>query len=688
MKFIRELSQLSRNDVKVAGGKGAMLGELINNGMNVPDGFVLLANAFDKFVKLGGLKSKIDLLLKDIKRADVKDIKNRSNKIRKLFDRTSMPEEIGDEILKEFKKLRLKSVAVRSSALVEDALHASWSGQMESYLGVNESELLYKIKKCWGSIFSQKALNYRINKSLGLGKWSMAVVVQRLVNADISGVIFTTHPVTNDKDLMVVEAAEGMGENIVGGKVTPSRYLVNKKYNLVLEDNFEKKQGKNKKWLTYEQVIEVAKVAKKIEKIFVKPQDIEWLILADKLFILQSRPITTIGDNKKPISATYDYIKSQKWFMGIRAEESLFFYSAKQYGFNKYMLEIYAAKFADNILVNIKKNYPIRVFNLMQAKIFHTISDKKILERPQILGDYIKKGELIWLNIDKLSNELLQKVAEKKVREAIKLFKKITNKYAMVSAYNMVIFSLGMRMAENFTELKRVEYLRKQHDGWRNGMVFKEEKMGKSIYDFLSLMVSEKKGKIDPLDIMKYLTLTEVTLWLDGIKTNSEIINLIKKRKKYGYVYINLSGIKKEFVEKKVEVTKIRKYFRKMDGKMIVQEKNGRIQGQVAYKLKNKVCGKVVVVKDKSQFVNQKASWKNKILVTRQTTPHFIAFLKGVKAIITDEGGITCHAAILARELKVPTIVGTHVATRKFKNDDLVEMDMERGEINILKKVT
>lgn len=181
------------------------------------------------------------------------------------------------EILAEFKKLKTKYVAVRSSATAEDSLSASWAGQLESYLNVTEKNLIKSIEKCRASINSPRAKTYKSQKKLNKKKISVAVVVQKMIPSEFSGICFTAHPVTGDRNQMVIEAGRGLGEAIVGGKITPNTYTINKKNTGVRHP-----------------YIKLAKLCLKIEKLFKYPQDIEWAFAKSKIYILQSRPITTL----------------------------------------------------------------------------------------------------------------------------------------------------------------------------------------------------------------------------------------------------------------------------------------------------------------------------------------------------------------------------------------------------------
>ncbi|MBA7635710.1 Phosphoenolpyruvate synthase [subsurface metagenome] len=311
-KFIKPFRDLSKKDISIAGGKGASLGEMTQAGLSIPPGFVVLATAFDEFLKQTDLNIEIDSIIKKVNHKDINSVEGASVKIRDLINDKLMPENIKKEIQKEFNKLRARYVAVRSSATAEDSSIASWAGELESYLNVTKKDLLGLVKKCWSSLFTPRAIFYRFEKKLNNQKISVAVVIQKMVQSEVSGVCFTVHPITEDRNQMVIEAGYGLGEAIVGGKITPDTYVINKKLNSILDINISKqkmmitktskgtmeikvlasKQEKQK--LTNKQIVQLAKICKKIEEHYKSPQDIEWAIENNKIHITQSRPITTL----------------------------------------------------------------------------------------------------------------------------------------------------------------------------------------------------------------------------------------------------------------------------------------------------------------------------------------------------------------------------------------------------------
>lgn len=321
MEFIRDFSQLSSKDVALAGGKGASLGEMTRAGLPVPPGFAILTTAFDAFQATGSLGKTIDTILEAIPDPkDARAVKAASETIRELLIDTEIPPGITTAVRRAFARLGAESVAVRSSATAEDGATAAWAGQLESYLNTDETSLLMNVKKCWASLFSPRALAYRFHNSEGRrvegegrrqeagGHISIAVVVQKMVDARISGVAFSAHPLTGDTGRIVIEAAEGLGEDLVGGRITPDSYVFDKSSGRIIDrpplpaDNISSGAGAStatltaggiKQVLADSDVSNLARLVGRIEDHYGFPVDVEWAA-DDEFYVVQSRPITTL----------------------------------------------------------------------------------------------------------------------------------------------------------------------------------------------------------------------------------------------------------------------------------------------------------------------------------------------------------------------------------------------------------
>ncbi len=239
--MIKDFKDIKREEINLFGGKATNLAFLKNDGFNVPDGFCI--------------STQINDLTQNVKR----------------------------EIIKKFKSLNSK-IAVRSSATVEDSRNSSFAGQFNTFLNIkNESKLLNSIEKCWKSVKSKRAISYL--KSKNLKNVKMAVIVQKMVNADFAGVVFTLDPISEKN--VLIEFVKGLGDKLVSGEVTPNSYLVDRyHYNII-------KRSTNTK-INNSLIKNLTKTALQIEKLYNFPQDIEFAVKKNQIFILQSRPITTL----------------------------------------------------------------------------------------------------------------------------------------------------------------------------------------------------------------------------------------------------------------------------------------------------------------------------------------------------------------------------------------------------------
>ncbi|OIP84305.1 hypothetical protein AUK04_02530 [Candidatus Roizmanbacteria bacterium CG2_30_33_16] len=344
-KYVTWFEKVDKNDVGLVGGKGANLGEMTNTHLPIPYGFIVTSHAYFHFIKEARLEKKIRDFLSMINYENSLELQQVSKHIQELILKAYIPEILVQNIIQYYDNLLIKEaeyykqpntlirkikhrikhlhqpplVAVRSSATAEDLPNASFAGQQDTYLNVRgDANLIKKVKECWASLFTPRAIYYRHEQGFDHFKVGLAAVIQRMVQSDKSGIAFSIDPVTNDKNKIVIEAIFGLGEYIVQGKVTPDHYEVDKHSFVLLkreikyqnlkfvrkgsgnEEIFLNKQIGQTQKISEEEITKVAMLVRDIEKHYYFPQDIEWAIEKDQVFIVQSRPITTISniDNK------------------------------------------------------------------------------------------------------------------------------------------------------------------------------------------------------------------------------------------------------------------------------------------------------------------------------------------------------------------------------------------------------
>lgn len=317
MEFVKKIFELDKNDLR-AGGKGASLGELAKMNILVPDGFVILSGAFEAFLRESNIKDEIRDILLSVERHDRQSVLHASSRIAGLIAAAQVPAALRREIEAAFAALGADYVAVRSSATVEDSAAAAWAGQFESYLQVAKPDLIQSVKKCWGAAFGPRALAYQYRGDHENSDIGMAVVVQKMVQSEVSGVAFSANPARDDGNSeIVIEACAGFGEALVSGQITPDRYLVVKEPLHIRKKNIHKQEkmlvceaGENR-WqntpedlifrqkLSDAEIINLSKAVLAIESHYGFPVDVEWAVENGRIFIVQCRPITTRPRAKK-----------------------------------------------------------------------------------------------------------------------------------------------------------------------------------------------------------------------------------------------------------------------------------------------------------------------------------------------------------------------------------------------------
>ncbi len=319
MELVKWFNELGSADVAQAGGKGANLGEMTKAGLPVPPGFVVTAQTYQRFIEDNGLAAKIKRRLAGINVDDNIQLSRKAKEIQRLVTRAEVSSDIREEVVRSYRILSQKDgvdaqfVAVRSSATMEDSSAASFAGMNATFLNVNgESALIQKLKECWASLYGARVIFYRDKRGF-VDEPVIAVVVQKMVNSDKAGVMFTVNPADQDARNLVIEAAFGLGEVVVSGSVTPDLYIVDKASLQIKEAQTGHKDfkivrapdGENElinlspleasaPVLSTEEVTEIAKLGLQDEAHYGSPQDTEWAIEGKHLYLVQSRPITTI----------------------------------------------------------------------------------------------------------------------------------------------------------------------------------------------------------------------------------------------------------------------------------------------------------------------------------------------------------------------------------------------------------
>lgn len=321
LPIVIPFKDLDKHDTPLVGGKNANLGEMTKAGFPVPNGFAITINAYDLFLEENKIVEKIYSTLGSIDVNDPVQLNSASRQIQKLVMNSKIPDEVARQVISSYKKLsgvfKKALVAIRSSATAEDAPGTSFAGQQASFLNVKgEANVLENVKACWASLFTERSIFYRVENKIKHESVKVSVAVQKMVQSEVSGVMFSMDPVKNDKDRIIIESVWGLGEMIVQGSVVPDTYVVQKDtfailsketsdqaIQLIKEGGITKeaevpKSIRAKQKITDEEIVKLAKYSQKLQEHYYFPQDSEWAKEKGQLYIVQTRPVTTMGSVK------------------------------------------------------------------------------------------------------------------------------------------------------------------------------------------------------------------------------------------------------------------------------------------------------------------------------------------------------------------------------------------------------
>jgi len=793
MEQLRDFTKLGKDDVALAGGKGASLGEMLKAEIPVPPGFVILSLAFEKFLEETDLNVEIDAILDSVNHKEMHTVEGASEKIKALILQAEMPQDTTVQIQKFFKNLNSKYVAVRSSATAEDSASAAWAGQLESYLNTMEENLLENVKKCWASLFTPRAIFYRFEKNLHKQKISVAVVVQKMVESEKSGIAFSVHPVTQDRNQLIVEAGFGLGEAIVSGQITPDSYVVEKQPRRILDKNIQTQSrgfyrainGDNewqniprergeKQVLSDKEILELSEIILQIENHYGFPCDIEWAFEKGNFYIVQSRPITTlqkvisqiqaeefivprvresmltpvywnavlqtsqaVNENYgKTLGVEYNFffdgrmntvIPKQEWnevgeYIAERLVNKKGYFenieektdSAEQEikSFLKIIKEKDLSKLLFQNLVGIAEEIYSLFMRYDSASVFAwfvagDILKQKIGVRLEIYGDDL---DIIALPEEQTTATQMERdIMEVALRDepVEKATKFLTEKYYWIPfGYDGPNTWDSKHFAQRITEYrKQIDDTKRKHDEaikrekelkQKSKEILANKKFNKNeqrlvhILQSTAIWTDERKmlefqiffwysnilaelGKRYSLSVvqLKYL-FTDELVRLE--KEAPELKRIAEQRISKEFMTISTNGNIR--IANEAEMLKVKEIIEQ-------QSQTSDIQGNVACRgTETKYVASVKILRSSKECSKIE---RGEILVATMTTPDYVPAMDRALGFITDEGGVTCHAAIVAREMNKPCIIGTKNATQILKDGDRVEMNMITGAVKILK---
>ncbi len=322
IKVIAWFEEITRSDLSIAGGKGANLGEMVHAQIPVPPGFVVTATAYFEFLKETNVMEEIQTMLQGLDANDSKALQETSARIKDKISGMDMPGYMVNEIKQAYRKMGGGLVAVRSSATAEDLPDASFAGQQRTFLNIQGEESVVKaVQECWASLFESRAIFYRNEQGYDHFKVGIAVPVQRMVQSESAGVMFTVEPLTSDRSKILIEGIFGLGEAIVSGDLTPDQYSLDKEKLTILDKKIVKQEWQlmrnleaksrdldtnikvpvppnrqQMQKISDEDIINLARIGKLLEEHYKTPQDVEWAKEGKSLYIVQTRPVTTLKE--------------------------------------------------------------------------------------------------------------------------------------------------------------------------------------------------------------------------------------------------------------------------------------------------------------------------------------------------------------------------------------------------------
>ncbi|QDU09256.1 PEP/pyruvate-binding domain-containing protein [Gimesia aquarii] len=676
-RYTCPLSELNSSHVSEAGGKGASLGELMCAKAPVPPGFVVTSIAFQKFISQGDLKQIIVDTIQTLNAGQI-DLAQANQQIHSALEVAAIPDEVIEAINKAQQTLQAGRVSVRSSATCEDSATSAWAGQLETFLDVTPDKIVENVRSCWLSLFSESALSYGATHGYAAGQISVAVVVQKMIASEISGIGFSVHPVTQEPDIQLIEACLGLGEAIVSGRIVPDQFVVARHSNEILESIVgDQKEAlwmgsdhSKPKWqdldgrgtkpkITSQQVIEYSKILARLHDHYGHPIDTEWAIEDGAFQILQARPITTLA--KEYDQTLID--ESQEWQFLVR--RPFFLLAATVLPFwldSKHADKTLGTHLNETLLIQDDTG----LFNLFYAK-------KSIDAYMEHIGNLLQNERTHLIEILKHALGLYDEGYARIDRglEGFDSLQEIEDFFADIAQHTTVFPAWVLIYIEsNQIDDPEVQALSEKIRSHTFYPVIERR-----ILEPLAIKTAKALGFSKPERACELIVWSELK---NGLVTRDllesrlaaveaghrSIFQVIEDQETFHLV--SQTGYLLTRLAKQRQLQPV--------------NHSHELTGQVAWPGVFRGRAHVVLSLDAMGQTME----PDEVLVSIQSSPALMPLLERCGAIVTDDGGIACHAAILARELRKPALIGTQLATRKIKTGDLIEVDTYHQVVRIL----
>lgn len=530
------------------------------------------------------------------------------------------------ELIEYFKDNKYECVIVRSSASVEDGNKYSFAGQFESYTNVFVDNLIINIKKCWLSMVGENIKEYMGNSKA----IKFDVLIQEMVISDMAGIAFSVDPTTGE-NTPLIEVTDKQCEDLVSGKVKPTR--CEDELKKVIEDNLNK-----------------------LKKIFKRDIEIEFALKDNQFYLFQVRPIT------KVYYSIEEHIKNTFWCSPKNNDWTLFNRTLWIMGATKYKNKNILNEVTEDITLyypNLERQ--LREFNGSEAPL----SDETIKNHDASdINKYIDEDRNIINKINKLSIIIKNNIGSDDFNSFNNNLKKLIKLNALVNSYEYLIGSLAQ---SKMYELDA--YTLDNFNKWRNSedtyfTIYDD--IFKYLYKYFNLSISFSS-------FFNLVTYDELLKLCDKKIQSSTIEKRINNRLDKGFVLLNVHNKRyaNKVVMSKNIIDLVKNKFTKTDSR---EETLEGVRGKATFKLDKIIKGECVVIKN-NQDLND-MDLDNKILVCEITTSRDVKYLKKIKALVVNNGGILCHSAIFSREFNIPCLMGCEIATKYFKTGDIIELDL------------
>jgi phosphohistidine swiveling domain-containing protein len=660
-RYVHSLDSRMVRRAAVAGGKGANLHQLIERGYAVPPGFVISTSAFKQFLRANKLDGRIRLVLSTIAKDRSDTIVAAAAEIQSMLLRGMLPKSLVTEIETSIAAFPRRLWAVRSSAAVEDGHNRSWAGQFDTFLNVARVDVPERMIQCWASMFNARAISYDAD-AYGRGDVPrIAVVVQKMIAAEVSGVAFSVEPTRSNDEHMLIEAVHGLGDKLVSGAERSLAIELDKASGAIVKR--VALNAEDATLLSPSRLRTLKNVVAGIEEHFGVPVDVEWSFGPKRLSVLQARPITTDSSTHTQSAPHGDLPDVSNYELTFQVAGLNFLFAdvlAHAFSYLEPLLTfgedgmfrqrfsnrrmVYAADFGvrwyaqDDSFVKYRREFA-RWRRVTEGRI------DTILAKPSIT----KTGALTVL---RLCSALLRRYS--------RMDNQFTN-LAFVSARTQPAIRRNLKRLSKFKDVARV---------WVNETLIDEGSRFAILCDRISVQLNIERSSLERYSSVEFARA------FDGDRVPAATLDA--RRQAYviyrcGDKLFHASG------------ERVAGYIRDAEASAVPSDATG-VRGQVANGSTRSVGGVVRLINvdyaDIAQMNREiDGMQKGEILVAGFTAPELLAACKKAAALVTDIGGLLSHAAIVSRELKIPCVVGTGVATKVFQTGDYVQIDFNSGRV-------